>query len=45
MGYVDAFDTIGAIAALEMALTQQGYGMKIGAGVSAATAVFADKLK
>jgi len=45
MGYVDAFDTIGAIAALEMALSQQGYAVNIGSGVSAATAVFADALK
>jgi len=45
MGYVDAFDTIGAIATLEMALSEQGYAVNIGSGVSAATAVFADTMK
>ncbi len=42
MGYVDMFDTIGVIAALEMALKAQGYDVKLGAGVAAAQAVFAD---
>lgn len=41
MGYVDAFDTIGAIAALEMTLAELGHEFKMGAGVSAALKVFA----
>jgi aspartate aminotransferase-like enzyme len=44
MGYVDMFDTLGAIAALEMTLKGQGYDVKLGAGVAAAQAVFADSL-
>ncbi len=44
MGYVDAFDTIGAIAALELTLAEQGYD-KIGLGVAAAQRVFAEDLK
>ena len=42
MGYVDAFDTLGAISALEMALKSQGYDAKTGSGVAAAQAVFMD---
>ena len=34
MGYVDAFDVLGAIAALELVLAEQGFG-KVGAGVAA----------
>ena len=45
MGYVDAFDTIGAIAALELTLLGQGYGMTIGSGVAAAQNVFAESMK
>lgn len=41
MGYVDAFDTIGVISALEMTLAGQGHRFPIGAGVSAAHQVFA----
>jgi aspartate aminotransferase-like enzyme len=44
MGYVDAFDTLGCLAALELALKGQGYDVKIGAGVTAAQAVFAAEL-
>ena len=40
MGYVDAFDTLGAISALEMALKSQGYDAKTGSGVAAAPAGF-----
>ena len=36
MGYVDAFDTLGVISALEMVLKQQGYSFTFGAGVAAA---------
>jgi len=36
MGYVDAIDTIGAIAALEMVLKSMGHSVKLGAAVAAA---------
>lgn len=36
MGYVDAFDTLGVISALEVVLKQQGYSFTFGAGVAAA---------
>lgn len=45
MGYVDAFDTLGAIAALELTLAGQGFDVTIGAGVSAAQRVFAESMK
>lgn len=35
MGYVDAVDTVGAIAAMEWTLAEQGYKFDIGAGVTA----------
>ncbi len=35
MGYVDAFDVLGAIAALELTLAKAGFAAKIGAGVAA----------
>jgi aspartate aminotransferase-like enzyme len=35
MGYVDAVDTIGAIAAMEWTLADQGYKFEIGAGTTA----------
>jgi aspartate aminotransferase-like enzyme len=41
MGYVDSFDTLGAVSALEMALREQGYAFEMGAGVSAAHRVLA----
>jgi aspartate aminotransferase-like enzyme len=44
MGYVDAFDTLGAIAALELTLAALGHKVTIGAGVSAAQKVFAESL-
>jgi len=44
MGYVDAFDTLGAIAALEMTLKGQGFDLKIGSGLAAAGRVFADAM-
>lgn len=40
MGYVDMFDTIGVIAALEMALKGQGFAVTLGAGVTEAEKVF-----
>ncbi|MGB2986305.1 MAG: alanine--glyoxylate aminotransferase family protein [Phycisphaerae bacterium] len=45
MGYVDAFDTLGAIAALELTLKEQGFDLTIGTGVSAAQRVFAEARK
>lgn len=42
MGYVDAFDTLGAIAALELTLKSLGYDVKIGSGLTAAQRVLAD---
>jgi len=45
MGYVDAFDTLGAVAALELTLCAQGYDIEIGCGVAAAQKVFAKALK
>lgn len=35
MGYVDAVDTVGAIAAIEWTLAEQGYKFDMGAGVAA----------
>ncbi|MFH1417851.1 MAG: alanine--glyoxylate aminotransferase family protein, partial [Planctomycetota bacterium] len=35
MGYVDAVDTVGAIAALEWVLAEQGYKFEYGAGTGA----------
>ena len=35
MGYVDEVDTVGAIAALEWVLAEQGYKFQMGAGVTA----------
>lgn len=41
MGYCDAFDVMGAIAALELALLDAGYKLQPGAGVAAAQQVLA----
>jgi serine---pyruvate transaminase len=35
MGYVDAFDVLGAIAALELTLAKGGFKLTVGAGVAA----------
>lgn len=42
MGYIDAFDTLGGIAALEIALKKQNFKFTLGAGVAAAHKVFAE---
>ncbi|MCD4824500.1 MAG: alanine--glyoxylate aminotransferase family protein, partial [Phycisphaerae bacterium] len=42
MGYIDLFDTIGMIAALEYALVELGAPVEIGKGVAAATAILKD---
>lgn len=45
MGYVDAFDTIGVLSALELTLAGQGYKFQSGAGLAAAQRVFAEAMK
>ncbi|MBU4532989.1 MAG: alanine--glyoxylate aminotransferase family protein [Eubacteriales bacterium] len=40
MGYADHLDVISSIAALEMALSELGYGLELGKGVAAAQKVF-----
>jgi aspartate aminotransferase-like enzyme len=42
MGYVDMFDTIGVLAAMEMSLKAQGFAMTLGTGASAAQRVLAE---
>ncbi|MBN1343995.1 MAG: alanine--glyoxylate aminotransferase family protein [Phycisphaerae bacterium] len=41
MGYVDALDTIGAISAIEMVLSEMGHDLKLGSGAAAAMTVIA----
>ena len=41
-GYFGAFDVVSTIAALEMALREQGHELELGAGVGAAQRVFSD---
>ena len=45
MGYVDAFDTLGVLAALEMTLISQGHKLTPGAGLAEAQKVFAESMK
>lgn len=45
MGYVDAFDTLGAISALELGLKEQNFAVSIGAGLTAAQKVFAEGMR
>jgi aspartate aminotransferase-like enzyme len=40
MGYVDGFDVVTALGALEMVLADLGYGVRFGEGVRAAEHVF-----
>lgn len=44
MGYVDAFDTLGMISALEMTLAGLGFKFTLGAGIAAAQKVFAETM-
>jgi len=44
MGYVDEMDTVLAVAALEQVLYKLGHKFEIGAGVTAAQKVFAERL-
>jgi aspartate aminotransferase-like enzyme len=43
MGAVDATDTLGALAALELVLASMGYKLTLGAGVAAAQRVLANQ--
>ncbi len=45
MGYVDAFDTLGAIAALELTLRELGHDVAIGSGLTAAQKILAGAMK
>lgn len=42
MGYIDSFDILGAISALELTLKSMGHSFEVGAGVAAAQRVFAE---
>lgn len=42
MGYVDALDTLGAIAALELTLAELGHDVQLGSGLAAAQRVLAE---
>ena len=44
MGFVDSVDTLGAISAIEQTLHRLGHRFTLGAGVAAATRVFAERL-
>lgn len=43
MGFIDAIDTVGAIAAIEQSLYALGHKFQLGAGVTAAQKVFAER--
>ncbi len=43
LGYMDEYDTIGALAGVEMVLSQLGYSIALGKGVGKALEVFAAK--
>jgi aspartate aminotransferase-like enzyme len=43
MGYVDAVDMLGTIAAMEISLARAGQPVRFGSGVAAAQAVFAGR--
>jgi len=45
MGYINEFDTIQGVSAIEMALSGLGYSFNLGAGVAAAQAVFGKGVK
>ena len=45
LGYVDTFDTIVAIASLEMALKKMGYNVQLGKGVAAAQEILLEGYK
>jgi aspartate aminotransferase-like enzyme len=43
MGYTDAFDVLGAVAALELVLIESGFKLEAGAGVAAFQKTYAGK--
>jgi len=43
MGYVDTVDTLGALGALELVLAEMGHAFNLGAGLTAAQAVLAQR--
>jgi aspartate aminotransferase-like enzyme len=43
MGYIDQFDVLAALSALELVLLEQGYSLDPGAGVAAAQRVLAGR--
>ena len=45
MGYVDAFDTLAVIGALELALNELGHPVDLGKGLAAAQKVFAESMR
>ncbi len=45
MGYIDAFDVLAALSALELVLLEMGHAVEPGAGVAAAQRVFAEAVK
>ncbi len=45
MGYIDQFDVLGALAAVELVLLEMGYAVKPGSGVAAAQKSLAEGLK
>lgn len=44
MGYIDAFDILAGLAALELTLLEMGHALEPGAGVAAAQRVFAESI-
>jgi serine---pyruvate transaminase len=44
MGYIDAFDVLAALSALELTLLEMGHGLEPGAGVAAAQRVLAEAI-
>jgi len=45
MGYIDAFDVLAALSALELVLLEMGHAVEPGAGVAAAQRVLAEAVK
>ena len=42
MGYLDQFDALAAVSALELTLYEMGYSFELGAGIAAAQRIFAE---
>jgi aspartate aminotransferase-like enzyme len=45
MGYIDQFDVLAALSALEMVLLEMGYSLEPGASVAAAQQVLAQQVR